>query len=155
MAQDAARELRASLEQLRSKRPRVDAAAPEVEQLEPQPPHYEKYKDYTLVTFRREESKEMIRRAVVPKEQPESAPPKPRTGELGALEHWRRGLIGAVQSWAAGSIENAILLLVRLIDHFNVVNQIFDILNARRTGVCVQQPCCAALASLLSPSIVA
>ena len=40
--------------------------------------------------------------------------------EEGALEHWRRGLVGAVQDWAAGSLDNVVTLLVRLVLHFKV-----------------------------------
>ena len=41
-------------------------------------------------------------------------------GKVGALQHWRRGLIGAVQSWANGSMENVIMLIMHLIEHFNM-----------------------------------
>ena len=48
--QDAAAAIREELGQLRSKRQRVAEQAPE-SVAEPAPPHFEKYKDYTLTTF--------------------------------------------------------------------------------------------------------
>ena len=51
---------------------------------------------------------------------------EPRTGASGALEHWRRGLVGAVQSWAEGSLENVVILVKRLIQHFNIMADIKD-----------------------------
>ena len=143
LAQAAAQEVRASIEDLRRKRQRVEAAPepaadePELEQLtEQQAPHYENFKDYSLSTFRREESREMWRRSIVPKRLGPDAeqPGMPRRGETGALEHWRRGLIGAVQSWAAGSLENVILLVIRLIDFFEIWEDIYEHLKQKHAG---------------------
>ena len=66
--------------------------------------------------------------------------PKLRRGEDGALEHWRRGLVGAVQSWAAGSMEIVIKLIIKLIDHFNISSEIFDVLKGRRPGIRAELP---------------
>ena len=103
------------------------------------------YKDYNLVNFMREESKEMWRRSKVPRrvQSGEEQPPWPRTGSSGALEHWRRGLIGAVQSWANGSLDNVIWLFVKLMDHFKVWEQVYEILVERKQGVLA--PAAAAL----------
>ena len=132
-AQEVAAALRGELEQLRRKRPRPseEAAAHSRQQLgqKEAPPHFEKYKDYTLGTFRKLESEEMLRRSVVPVRllHPAQRQPKePRTGAAGALEHWRRGIIGAIQSWADGSLENVIILIKRLIEHFNILGDIKD-----------------------------
>ena len=143
--QAAAAAIREELRQLRSKRQRVaeaPAAAAKESVAEAAPPHFQKYKDYTLTTFMREESKEMVRRAIIPRELVVLGVPLPqlRRGEEGALEHWRRGLVGAVQSWAAGSIENVIKLILRLINHFNISSEIFDVLEGMRPGIHAAPP---------------
>ena len=148
-AKAAADEIFGELCSLRSKRQRV--AEPAVPAAEPEqvsslaPPHHEMYKDYNLVTFQREESKEMWRRSIVPRRRQsgEEQPSRPRTGSSGALEHWRRGLIGAVQSWANGSLDNVIWLIVKLMDHFNIWEQVYEILVERKQGVLA--PAAAAL----------
>jgi len=63
------------------------------------PPFYDKYKDYNLIMWQKTTGVMMNRRAKEPRA---DMPPtkKLRYGELGALEHWRRGLVGAVQDWA-------------------------------------------------------
>ena len=149
-AKGAADEIFRELNSLRSKRQRV--AEPAVPDAEPEqvsslaPPHFEMYyKDYNLVTFMREESKEMWRRSKVPRrvQSGEEQPSRPRTGSSGALEHWRRGLIGAVQSWANGALDNVIWLIVKLMDHFNIWEQVYEILVERKQGVLA--PAAAAL----------
>lgn len=102
------------------------------------PPNHEKYKDYSLVTFMREESKEMWRRQVVPERLDSGAaqPPMPRTGASGALEHWRRGLVGAFQSWAVGSLDYVIMLVMKIIDHFKIGKDIHELLKPWKQGVC-------------------
>ena len=84
----------------------------------------------------------MVRRAIIPRELVVLGVPLPqlRRGEEGALEHWRRGLVGAVQSWAAGSIENVIKLILRLINHFNISSEIFDVLEGMRPGIHAAPP---------------
>ena len=130
-AKAEAAEMRAELEKLRSKRQRAgeepsaaaDAAAGGAAQTEAAartspPPHSETYNRYTLEAWRRLEAEEDRRRSVIPERGVQRKPP--RKGKDGALTHQRRGLVGAVQSWADGSIENVILLMVRLIEHFKV-----------------------------------
>ena len=127
---------------LRSKRQRLgDVAAPAPAEAAEQtsgehPPHHDKYKDYSLLTFQREEGKEMWRRSVVPKRLGADAerPPQPRTGASGALLHWRRGLVGAMQSWAVGALDFVVLLTMKLIDHFNISQEIYELLK-RKEGV--------------------
>ena len=149
-AKAAVDEIFGELCSLRSKRqrlaePAIESAAEPEQVNSVAPPHYEMYKDYNLVTFQREESKEMCRRSNVPRrlQSGEEQPPLPRTGSSGALEHWRRGLIGAVQSWANGSLDNVILLIVKLMDHFNIWEQLYEILVERKQGVLA--PAAAAL----------
>lgn len=59
----------------------------------------------------------MARRAVIPVE---AEKPSPRDGLDGAMDHWRRGLVGGICDWAAGSLENVVILIVRLVDRFKV-----------------------------------
>ena len=41
-------------------------------------------------------------------------------GKEGALDHWRRGLVGAVQDWAEGSTQDAVCLIVSLIERLQL-----------------------------------
>ena len=142
-------EICASLAELRAKRqrlgeqPSADAAAEEAAETEaaasdaPPPP----YLEYDLETFRRHETDEQRRRSMKPQRGVHSS--APRMGKIGALEHWRRGLIGAVQSWAHGSIDNVILLIMHLINYFDVSVEIFGKLESSgvRRPVCRHPPC--------------
>ena len=141
VAQAAAQSIRASIDLLRSKRQRVAGPetsagdAPAGPERPPQAPHFEKFKDYSHVTFVREEVKEMWQRSKVPQQlEPDEEPGKPRMGAVGALEHWRRGLIGAVQSWAAGSLSNVIFLVMKIIDYFKVWEDVYILLQERDAG---------------------
>ena len=141
-------EIRASLAELRAKRqrlgeqPSADAAAEEAAETEaaasdaPPPP----YLEYDLETFRRHETDEQRRRSMKPQRGVHSS--APRMGKIGALEHWRRGLIGAVQSWAHGSIDNVILLIMHLINYFDVSVEIYGKLasSGARHPVCQHPP---------------
>ena len=133
-AQADAAAIREKLEQLRAKRQRTgeepsaaaDAAAGGAAQTEAAastspPPHSETYNRYTLEAWRRLEAEEDNRRSVIPERGVQRKPPrKGKDGALTGLTHQRRGLVGAVQSWADGSMENVVLLLRKLIDHFNI-----------------------------------
>lgn len=131
----AAMEIRSALEALRSKRQRIDEpAAADAEQVEPQAaPHFSKFKDYTFLTYRREEVKEAWRRAVIPSRLGDGVEllSQPRLGVGGALHHWRRGLVGAFQSWAAGCLEHVIFLVVKIIDYFCIWVDIAEHLPSR------------------------
>ena len=147
-------EIRAELEKLRAKRQRLDGEAAASTDAEPPdgraqaqaadgeaPLDFESYLDYSLETFKRLEADEMRRRGIVPKRG--NPKKKPRMGKVGALKHWRRGLIGAVQSWANGSMENVIMLIMHLIEHFNISAEIYQQLE-KSSGVrrpCSQDPC--------------
>ena len=88
------------------------------EEQEGRPPNIEHYIDYDLEAWRRTTGQLMWRRA-----KPISAAaeaPLPRNGVDGALFHWRRGLVGALQDWANGSKANIVWLLLRLMEHFDV-----------------------------------
>lgn len=61
----------------------------------------------------------MNRRAVEPRQ--DISKPAPPDGEDGALRHWRRGLAGCICDWAAGSLDNVVKLIVRVINHFKVM----------------------------------
>ena len=141
-------EIRASLAELRAKRQRLGeqpsaaAAAEEAAETEaaasdaPPPP----YLEYDLETFRRHETEEQRRRSMKPQRGVHSS--APRMGKIGALEHWRRGLIGAVQSWAHGSIDNVILLIMHLINYFDVSVEIYGKLasSGARHPICQHPP---------------
>ena len=75
--------------------------------------------------------------------------PLPRTGENGALQHWRRGLVGCVQDWAGGSLDNVVQLLMRLIAHFGVEDKI----SSELVGVCDLLPslACGRMRCVRSP----
>ena len=151
---DAA-EICAELEKLRAKRQRLDgeaaastdaaaaeAAASQAPAADGEAPlDFESYLDYSLETFKRLEADEVRRRGIVPKRG--NPKKRPRMGKVGALQHWRRGLIGAVQSWANGSMENVIMLIMHLIEHFNISAEIYKQLQ-KSSGVrhpCSQDPC--------------
>ena len=63
-----------------------------------------------------------------------SAAPKLRKGRHGWRHNSRQGLVGAVQYWAAGSRRNVISMLLGLINHFGVTDEIRQALfrKARR-----------------------
>ena len=82
------------------------------------PPFYEKYSGYSAKDWLITTGEIMKRRDAEPRKEVAATPL--RWGEEGALEHWRRGLVGAVQDWAAGSLDNVVTLLVRLVLHFKV-----------------------------------
>lgn len=82
------------------------------------PPHFEKYGEYTTKQWLQTTGEIMNRRAVVPVAGVRKS--SVAEGAEGALEHWRRGLVGACCDWAAGSLENVVDLMVRLIKHFKV-----------------------------------
>jgi len=50
--------------------------------------------------------------------------PKPRKGKHGWKHNSRQGLVGAIQYWADGSRANVILMLLGLIDHFGVADDV-------------------------------
>lgn len=50
-------------------------------------------------------------------------------GPLGPLEHWRRGLVGAVQDWAEGSREDAVKLIVALVERLKLKDEVLDALS--------------------------
>ena len=75
---------------------------------------------------RQEKMEQNARAKVVSEDKADELRPVLRGGKLGALEHWRHGLIGAVQSWADGSRENAAKLIGDLVKHFEVQDQIID-----------------------------
>ena len=87
-----------------------------------------------METFRKLEADELRRRSVIPARG--VAASAPRKGKLGALHHWRRGLVGAVQSWANGSIENVVLLVRKLIDHFNIAKEMKEQLEPASGAPC-------------------
>ena len=111
MAESELEEARKELERLQAKKQKVAAA-------KERPPFYEKYSSYSPEVWLSTTGEIMNARAITPKEGVDK--PLPRTGEHGALEHWRRGLVGCVQDWAAGSLHNVAVLLVRLVNHFKV-----------------------------------
>ena len=138
-AKAEAAELRASLEQLRSKRQRLAAEQPPTSAgasaaasaqtqavVDNDPPHYDNYKDYSFATFRMLEARQMQRRSVVPQRGVQAEAPK--RGQNGAMEHWRHGLVGAVQAWAGGSLENVIKLVMKLVLHFEIASEIRELL---------------------------
>lgn len=135
-AKAAAAELRDSLAQVRSKRQRLgdDAGASiePAEEVDTSDMSAASYKDYSLETFRKLEAEDVRRRSVVPERGLQRR--QPRTGKLGALHHWRRGLIGAVQSWADGSLENVVILVLWLINHFEISEQILELLGGNSGG---------------------
>ena len=63
-----------------------------------------------------------------------SAAPKLRKGRHGWRHNSRQGLVGAVQYWAAGSRRNVVSMLLGLINHFEVTDEIRQALfrKARR-----------------------
>lgn len=63
-----------------------------------------------------------------------SAAPKLRKGRHGWQHNSRQGLVGAVQYWAAGSRRNVVSMLLGLINHFGVTDEIRQALfrKARR-----------------------
>ena len=151
-AKAAAAEVLAELDSLRSKRQRLaeeplastDAGASEAAETQPtSTSDARRYMDYTLETFRRLESDEIRRRSIVPERGVQSK--LARMGKAGALEHHRRGLVGAVQSWANGSIDNVIMLMMYLINHFDISAEILKKLEPH-SGVCCpgcqDPPCC-------------
>ena len=136
-AKAAAAELRDSLAQVRSKRQRLgDDAGASFEPAEDvdtaDMSADTSYKEYSLETFRKLEAEEVRRRSVVPERGLQRR--QPRTGKLGALHHWRRGLIGAIQSWADGSLENVVILVLWLINHFEISEQILELLGGNSGG---------------------
>ena len=101
---------------LGKKRQKTAGASSEAQ--EGRPPNIEHYIDYDLEAWRRTTGQLMWRRA-----KPICAGAEavlPRNGVDGALHHWRRGLVGAVQDWANGSKANVVWLLLRLMEHFDV-----------------------------------
>lgn len=95
-------------------------------------PYHFMYKDYDLSVFRKLESEVMLRRSRLPQSGVQAS--EPRRGEDGALQHWRRGLVGAVQDWADGSLANVVALIVRLVNHFEVRE---DVVAKLIPGMCV------------------
>ena len=79
----------------------------------PRPPHFETYSNYNESKWLSTTGEIMNRRAVEPKHL--VVAPAPREGAEGALLHWRRGLAGCVQDWAAGSLDNVVILILRLV----------------------------------------
>lgn len=86
--------------------------------MEDRPPHFEKYANYDLLQWLSTTGKIMRRRAIEPIDGVQGEPP--RDGHDGALDHWRRGLFGCICDWAAGSLENVVTLIVRLVYRFKV-----------------------------------
>ena len=111
------------------------------------PPHFEKYSQYTPSQWLSTTGEIMGARAKVPKA--DVTKPLPRTGENGALQHWRRGLVGCVQDWAGGSLDNVVQLLMRLIAHFGVEDKI----SSELVGVCDLLPslACGRMRCMRSP----
>ena len=151
-AKAEAAELRASLEQLRSKRQRLDAeqpstsagasaAAPAQTQTVVDLPHYANYKDYSLATFRALEAKQMQKRSVVPERGVRAEElRRGKEGKDGAMEHWRHGLVGAVQAWAGGSLENVIKLVMRLVQHFDIAAELLELLPSGAAAPALAAP---------------
>ena len=148
----AAATIREELAQMRSKRQRVarDELPSVDEPAQPEDvrdttgdaessPYFGMYKDYTLQTFRALEAKQMRRREILPMCGVESRPL--RSGEAGALHHWRHGLVGAVQAWADGSLDHVASLIMKLVEHFNIADQVGEKLK----GVCTRKQQHAAL----------
>ena len=164
-AKAAVAELRASLEQLRSKRQRLseelqstsadagaspsEPACADVSEVSTS----EMYKEYSLETFRKLETEEARRRAVIPERNARRKPP--RTGKDGALWHWRRGLVGAVQSWADGSLENVVILVMLLINHFAISDRILELIGEHDSGVPARATLAAKDPPLPTPILVA
>ena len=90
------------------------------------------YKNYSLECFRKLEAEEVRRRSIVPERGVQRQ--QPRTGKLGAMQHWRRGLIGAVQAWADGSLENVVIMVMWLIKHFEISDEILELLGGKSGG---------------------
>ncbi|KAL1495363.1 hypothetical protein AB1Y20_016732 [Prymnesium parvum] len=88
-------------------------------------PFYDRYKDWDLAQFMTRMGEVMSRRAKLCTEESRPAPRNDGSDDKDALHHWRRGLVGAVQDWADGSLENAAILILRLITHFNSTNDGF------------------------------
>ena len=119
---------------LGQKRQKTAGASSEAQ--EGRPPNIEHYIDYDLEAWRRTTGQLMWRRA-----KPICAGAEavlPRNGVDGALHHWRRGLVGAVQDWANGSKANVVWLLLRLMEHFDVKEE----MNVQLIGVVrINAPC--------------
>ena len=64
---------------------------------------------------------------------------RPRTGVNGTLFHWRR-----IQSWALGAPDHVVLLIMKLDDHFEILD-IYELLKSK-AGVS-RKPCSIALAA--------
>ena len=142
----AAATIREELAQMRSKRQRVardelpsvdEPAQPEevrdnTGDTEESSLHYGMYKEYSLQTFRALEAKQMHKRSILPECGVQARPL--RSGEEGAMHHWRHGLVGAVQSWADGSLDHVVTLILKLVDHFQIADQI----SQKLKGVCTR-----------------
>ena len=109
-APPALAEARAGVDRLSGKKQKISPVT--------RPPNFERYEGLSIVQWHRTMGEIMNRRAVLPREGVHR--PKPPEGEEGALNHWRRGLAGAVCDWAAGSMDNVVILLIRLVNHFKV-----------------------------------
>ena len=89
------------------------------------PPNWSSFGSYSHSTYQKLETEVQRWRAVEPIADVQRDPP-PFGERNGALSHWRRGLIGAVQDWADGSLDNVVMLLLRLISHFKLTEQILE-----------------------------
>ena len=98
------------------------------------PPHFEIYSKYTESQWLTFTGEIMNARAKEPKAG--VTKPPPRDGKSGALMHWRRGLVGCMHDWAGGSRANVVRLLLQLITHFGVEDEISEQL----AGACDLDP---------------
>ena len=119
-AEAAAANLSAAQEEAR----RVGLLGAKKQRTEKRPPHFEKYSAYNESQWLSTTGELMNRRAKEPKAGVKAA--GPRDGASGALEHWRRGLVGCVQDWADGSLDNVVILISRLISHFEVQEKVLE-----------------------------
>ena len=111
---------------------------------EERPPHFEKYSNYTQLQWHQTTGQIMNARAKEPKAG--VIKPPPRDGDSGALLHWRRGLVGCMHDWAGGSRGNVVRLLMRLVAHFEVEDEI----SSELAGACDPWPQLAALTLTLT-----
>ena len=126
----------AQIEELCRKRQRVDEAPAGAAAEAPLPEEEDdenSYGEYTSAIWRRLEAAVQVRRKVVPQRGVEK--PVHRKGARGPLHHWRRGLVGAVQDWAEGSMEMVVVLIMRLIQFFNVADDILELIKQHDAGV--------------------